>query len=69
MLAVPRPLWLLDEPSVGLDAEVPALLNLPSFKVLQNLSPIVTVALHCIVAIVLVLSALVLNYKLKTWTT
>lgn len=22
MLAVPRPLWLLDEPSVGLDVEV-----------------------------------------------
>jgi ABC-type transport system involved in cytochrome c biogenesis ATPase subunit len=69
MLAVPRPLWLLDEPSVGLDAEVPALLNLPSFKLLQNLSLIVTVALYCIVAIVMVLSALVLNYNLKLGTT
>jgi len=38
-------------------------------KVLQNLSPIVTVALHCIVTIVPVLPALVLNYNLKLVTT
>jgi hypothetical protein len=49
MLAVPRPLWLLDEPSVGLDVEVPALLNLPSFK---SFAKFVThcnccLALHC----------------------
>jgi hypothetical protein len=49
MLAVPRPLWLLDEPSVGLDAEVPALLNLPSFKSFAKFvtHPNCCLALHC----------------------